>query len=126
MPPRTMSLSAARVANGLDAEDPRYDRVTVAIAPSWLQTIWIGDVRAMSLPRHIYVSEEWFDKVADGRAKKLLTHESVHIEQWGRHGRVGFLAKYLTDYVRGRAAGLAHADAYRAIGFEREASSRIE
>ena len=121
-----MRLSAARVANDLDADGSRFDRVTVAVAPSWLRKIWIGDVRAMALPRHIYVSQDSFDKIADGRAKKLLTHESVHIEQWRRHGRIGFLVSYLTDYVRGRAAGLAHAEAYRAIGFEKEASSRIE
>lgn len=126
MPPETMSLAAARVANGLDAHDPRYDQVKVAVAPAWLRKAWIGPVRAMALPRHIYVSQDWFDRIAAGQAKELLAHESVHIDQWRRHGRIGFLAKYLGDYLRGRAAGLPHAAAYRAIPFERDASSRIE
>lgn len=125
MPP-TMSLASARIANGLEAANPAYEGVSVAIAPALLRRIWIGPVKAMSLPRRIYVTQEIFDKIIAGNARRLLAHESAHIEQWKQYGRVGFLARYLTDYVRNRLRGLPHTEAYRAIPFEKEASSRIE
>ena len=43
-----------------------------------------------------------------------------------KYGVVGFLVRYLGDYVRGRAMGLPHHVAYRAIRFEREAVERSE
>ena len=92
MPRPTMSLTAAREANGLETDDPRYEGVKVSVAPRWLQDVWIGPVRAMTLYRAIYVSEEWFERIAEGQARRLLTHESVHVEQWRRHGRIGYRA----------------------------------
>ncbi len=44
----------------------------------------------------------------------------------GNYGVVGFLVRYLGDYLRGRALGLPHHVAYRAIRFEREAVERSE
>jgi hypothetical protein len=126
MMPPTISLAAARTANGLDADDPAYERVQIAVAPAWLRSIWVGPVDAMALPRTVYVTQEWFDRIIAGRARQLLAHESVHVEQWKKYGRVGFLRRYVTDYVSNRIHGLPHTEAYRAIGFEKEASSRIE
>lgn len=125
MPP-TIGLAAARAANGLDADNPVYERVKIAVAPDWLRSVWIGPVNAMALPRTIYVTQELFDRIIAGKARSLLAHESVHIEQWKEHGRLGFLGRYLTDYLRNRLRGLPHTEAYRAIRFEKEASSRIE
>lgn len=121
-----MSLTEARIANGLEAGDPRYGAVSVEVAPRWLRSVWARGTTALSMSRHIYLSEESFRKVAAGRAEELIRHETVHIEQWRRHGRVGFLTRYLGAYLKGRAAGLPHAAAYRSIPFEMEASSRTE
>lgn len=51
----------------------------------------------------------------------LLAHELVHVRQWRELGAVRFLWRYLGAYVRGRAAGLGHAAAYREIPLEVEA-----
>ena len=54
----------------------------------------------------------------------LLAHELVHVQQWRELGAARFLVRYLGAYVRGRARGLGHWDAYRAIPFEAEARIR--
>ena len=56
--------------------------------------------------------------------ERLLRHELVHVEQWRRHGPVGFLRRYLGAYLRWRLRGHRHWDAYRRIPFEIEASWR--
>ncbi len=126
MPSTTMTLTEALLANGVEKTNPAYDSVVIAAAPRWLTKVWRSDIAAMTLPHRIYVGDKALRKITDGKAAKLLKHESVHVDQWQRHGRIGFLARYLSDYVRGRAAGLSHSAAYRAIAFEREASSKSE
>lgn len=126
MPTATMTLSEAMRHNGIDGADPFFDSVGIKPAPGLLRKVWPSGIKAMSLPKTIYVNAETLAKIISGDAPRLLRHESVHIEQWRREGRIGFLAKYLSAYLRGRAAGLPHSVAYRAIPFEREASSRSE
>lgn len=52
---------------------------------------------------------------------RLLRHELVHVEQWARHGLLGFTARYLGSYLRWRLAGYPHVGAYRRIPLEIEA-----
>lgn len=52
----------------------------------------------------------------------LARHEAVHVQQWRRHGLVGFLRRYLGSYVRWRLRGYPHLGAYRRIPLEVEAS----
>ncbi len=54
----------------------------------------------------------------------LLAHELVHVQQWREFGAPRFLYRYLGAYLRSRARGLGHWDAYRAIPFEAEARTR--
>ncbi len=54
----------------------------------------------------------------------LLAHELVHVQQWRELGAPRFLYRYVGAYFRGRASGLGHWDAYRAIPFEAEARTR--
>ena len=122
----TLTLAEALAVNGVEEIKPEYASVKVSVAPALLRRAWSGTVRAMTLPRKVFVSQEWFDRIVAGRAARLLRHESVHVDQWRRHGRVGFLTKYLWDYLRLRASGLPHQEAYRAIPFEKEAVSRSE
>jgi len=126
MPGPRLTLAAAMRTNGIDTADTRYDRVDVKPAPSMLQRVWPAGIKAMALPRRLYVNSQTMTQILAGEAEELLRHEAVHIDQWRRHGRVGFVAKYLADYVKGRAAGLSHAAAYRSIPFEQEATSRNE
>lgn len=56
--------------------------------------------------------------------QRLLRHELVHVEQWRRHGVVGFLVRYLGSYMVWRLRGRGHWDAYRRIPFEVQASWR--
>jgi hypothetical protein len=51
----------------------------------------------------------------------LLAHEVVHVAQWRRLGPAWFLVRYLTDYLRLRATGSGHTDAYLRIPAEEEA-----
>jgi hypothetical protein len=53
-------------------------------------------------------------------SESLLRHERVHVRQWREHGVVGFLRRYLGDYLRWRLRGYGHRAAYLRIGFEVE------
>ena len=53
---------------------------------------------------------------------ELLRHEAVHVEQWRRYGVVGFLRRYVGDYLRLRWRGYGHRAAYLRIPFEVEAA----
>lgn len=52
---------------------------------------------------------------------RLLAHEAIHVDQVRRAGFFRFYASYLLQYLRSRAAGLTHHDAYLNISFEKEA-----
>jgi hypothetical protein len=51
----------------------------------------------------------------------LLRHELVHVDQYRRHGIVGFLTRYLWWYGVRRAQRYPHWAAYRRIPFEIDA-----
>jgi hypothetical protein len=48
----------------------------------------------------------------------LRRHELAHVRQYAEHGVVGFAARYVGDYVRGRLRRYPHRRAYLRIGFE--------
>jgi len=98
----------------------------VRLAPRWLTAVWGDGVAAMALPRTVYVSSHTMSRLVGEKARTLLIHEAVHVEQWRRYGWLRFLTGYLGAYVRGRAIGLPHHVAYRAIRFEREAVEQSE
>lgn len=54
-------------------------------------------------------------------SKRLIDHELVHVEQWRRLGVAGFLASYLSAYLRWRLRRYPHWAAYRRIPREIEA-----
>jgi len=102
--------AVARFAH-VDAADVRRARIVVV-------PVLTPGVAGMTLGRWILLRR------GHERDLGLVAHELVHVEQWRRHGPVGFLRAYLGAYARGRRAGLAHAAAYRAIPFEAEARAR--
>ncbi|MEA2010653.1 MAG: hypothetical protein U9N78_08115 [Actinomycetota bacterium] len=124
--PDNLTLAAALRNSGVSDGADRYASVAVRPVPGWLARVWGSGVEAMALPRVVFASARAFERIIDGDAAALLVHESVHVDQWRRHGAVRFLARYLGDYLRGRAVGLPHRTAYRAIRFEREATERTE
>lgn len=124
--PNALSLDVALRRSGVVEGVSHYSSVVVRPVPGWLKWVWGSGVDAMALPRVVYASPATFDRIVEGEAASLLIHESVHVDQWRSHGAVGFLFRYLGDYLRGRAVGLPHRTAYRAIRFEREATDRTE
>jgi hypothetical protein len=119
-------MAAAMRRNGADADVTGMASVTLRPAPSWLARVWGRGTDAMTVRNVVFASRSALERIGAGEAGVLLSHEAVHVEQWREHGVFGFLARYLGDYVRGRALGLPHHVAYRAIRFEREAVRRSE
>ena len=84
---------------------------------------WLLRADAFVLRRRIFLSRDAAAEIASGseRGSRILAHELEHVRQYDRHGVAGFLVRYAADYVRARLSGASHAEAYLAIGFEREA-----
>lgn len=78
-------------------------------------------VAAITLPWCVYVRRDLLGGDPD-RLARLIVHELVHARQWRTHGPVGFLRRYLADYLRGRVRRLSHREAYLRIRLEEEAS----
>ena len=70
---------------------------------------------AMTLGRVVLVRR------GHGDSSRLLAHELVHVEQWSRHGVLGFLGRYLGAYAKNMARLRNHRAAYLAIPLEVEA-----
>jgi hypothetical protein len=121
-----LDLDTALRRSGVVPKSGWYASVAVRPAPWWLVRLWGSGVEAMALPRVVFTSDAALDRIVGGEAAGLLVHESVHIDQWRRYGIARFLTRYLGDYLKGRAVGLPHRTAYRAIRFEREATERTE
>jgi hypothetical protein len=79
---------------------------------------------AFVLGRHVFLSRRGALEIRAGteEGRELLAHELVHVEQYEERGVPRFLLRYFGEYLVARARGRSHLDAYRAIGFEREAS----
>lgn len=101
------------------------EAVAVRPVPRLLIRLWPGWVSAMCLPWGIYVHPDRLAGDPDALAR-LIAHELVHTRQWKTLGPVGFLRRYLADYLRGRFDGLDHRSAYEAITLEREARAITE
>ncbi len=76
-----------------------------------------GPFTGMALGRFVLLR---IDVAPDGRSR-LLAHELIHVRQWAELGVVGFLVRYVTDFVRGLVATRDWNEAYRRIGAEVEA-----
>ena len=121
-----LDLGTALRLSAVEGDPGPYESISVWKAPVWLMRVWGRTVEAMTLPHSVYVSENAIGRIEQGDAVTLLIHESAHVDQWQQFGRIGFLRRYLGDYLWGRAVGLPHHVAYRAIRFERMAVERAE
>jgi len=121
---RSLDLQEALTQCGVEGDYSSYAGVAVRVVPRWLERVWGSGVDAMTLPGVVYVSPRAREQVDAGEAGRLLVHEAAHVDQWRSLGMARFLVRYLGDYLRGRAVGLPHHAAYRAIRFERDARAR--
>lgn len=96
------------------------DRVDLRPAPPALRWIWRRGVVAMTVRNRVYVAPQQLSGDPE-RLAGLLVHELVHVRQWREVGSRRFLMRYLGDYLRARAAGRPHAEAYQGIRYEVEA-----
>ena len=96
------------------------ESVVVRPAPALLRRFWGKGIRAMTLGSRIYLDPGFLGE--PGRAGGvLLVHEMIHTRQWRELGFLGFVRRYLGDYIRGRLQGKDHRQAYMDIRFEVEA-----
>jgi hypothetical protein len=99
--------------------------VPIRSAPAWLRALGARDVSGMCLPWGVYLWPGAGEESPRTRAA-LVCHELVHADQWREFGVLGFVRRYVGDYIRGRAGGLDHRAAYLAIDLERDAWERAE
>ena len=62
-------------------------------------------------------------------SSRLRKHEYEHIKQYQESGVVGFLVKYIWEYIKNRIKGLNHYEAYYNISYEvkaRKAAREVE
>lgn len=85
--------------------------------PRWLRLLLMRNVAAFTFGRRIWIARE----TAGAELEALLRHELVHVRQMEEHGVIGFVARYLREYLANRFRRMGHEAAYRAISFEREA-----
>jgi hypothetical protein len=121
-----LPMLAALRTSGVDTGTAHLAASVVRPAPGWLARVWGSGTQAMTLRGVVFASQDALERIRDGNAAVLLRHEAVHVEQWRTYGVFGFLSRYVSDYLRGRAIGLPHHVAYRAIRFEQEAVERSE
>ena len=122
-----MNAGRLLAASGLDSFRLRLlihpvepESVEVRPAPALLRRVWGKGIKAMTIRNRVYVEPGLLDTPSP-RGGLLLVHELVHVRQWTDLGVLGFLRRYLTDYLSGRFKGLGHRKAYLAIGLEQEA-----
>lgn len=96
---------------------PGQVRVVPAPGPMW--RIWSRGTGAMTVGNLIFVRP---DLLAAGgrRLRDLIIHELVHVRQY-RSGAIGFLARYLHQYLMALIFGARHHLAYLSIDAEVEA-----
>lgn len=99
----------------------RPEEVDIRLLPRSLQRVVPRWVAAVTTPWAVYVRPQALTS-GDEAIARLVVHELVHWRQWRTLGVVGFLRRYVGDYLRGRMRGLDHRSAYLEIGLEREAT----
>jgi hypothetical protein len=122
-------VNAGRVLRESDVDTDKLRPLIHPIQPEqvWLRAasplmmrIWGPGIQALTVRSWIFVDP----RVLNGDRAKLgilIIHELVHVRQWSDLGLLGFLRRYLGDYLRGRRAGMTHRDSYLAIDLEVEA-----
>lgn len=105
------------------AHDTEHGGAKIIIGyPWWLRACLARDVIAITLGRRVYVRE----MLESASFARLIRHELAHVRQVERHGFIGFLVRYVSEYARNYARMRNGAAAYSAISFEIEARAAEE
>ncbi|HEX7099156.1 MAG TPA: hypothetical protein VF377_07935 [Acidimicrobiia bacterium] len=99
----------------------RPEEVDIRLLPRSLHRVFPSWVAAVTMPWAVYIRPQALTS-SDEAIARLVVHELIHWRQWRTLGVIGFLSRYLADYVRGRIGGLDHRQAYLRIGLEQEAA----
>lgn len=122
-------MNAGRILRraGLDTDELRVtlipvnpDRVNIWPASRLMMTTWRKGIKGVTYGRVIFVDPEMF-AAEPRRLASLVIHELVHVRQFHDRGYVGFSARYLRDYARGRLGGKSARQAYLDVAAEVEA-----
>ncbi len=103
-----------RLVPGVDLDAVRLAMLPDAVARA------LPTLGAITLGQRILIRPGVFEGDRDVLLD-LFAHEIVHVAQWRRLGPAGFLVRYLADYLRLRAGGSGHTEAYLRIPAEEEA-----
>lgn len=82
-------------------------------------------VIAITLGRRIYLSSAITKRSTD-YVDRLLRHELAHVRQVHRHGLIGFLMRYVAEFLRHWWRTKSMGEAYSRISFEVEARAAEE
>jgi Domain of unknown function (DUF4157) len=93
--------------------------------PWWLRPFLARDVIGITLGRRIYLNPKVSSR-PNSYMERLLRHELAHVRQVNRHGLIGFLVRYVTEFLRHFVREKSVAAAYRKISFEVEAAAAEE
>ena len=93
--------------------------------PWWLRPFMARNVIAITLGRRIYLNAAAATRSVD-YLDRLLKHELAHVRQVNRHGLVGFLIRYVAEFLRHLWRTRSMDAAYRDISFEVEARAAEE
>ena len=80
------------------------ERLSLKAASPLMMRLWEHRIQAMTVKNWIFVDPKHLKGDRD-RLARLVIHELVHVRQWNDLGVIGFLSRYLTDYLRGRRQG---------------------
>jgi hypothetical protein len=121
MPAASQFLGRADIAELRDAIDPIVpDEVRVRPAPRLMRSMWNKHTGAMTLGKNIFVRPDLLES-GGRRLEDLLVHELVHVRQWHFHRTIGFLGRYVRQYLMARFWKARHHVAYLSIDAEVEA-----
>jgi hypothetical protein len=104
--------------SGIEVPGVPLEGVTFRPMPSVLERLIGKRASAITVRSTVFIRSDTVAAVIAGAKPELTAHELVHVRQWREQGAVGFLCRYLSEYLRLRAFGLGHDDAYRRIGAE--------
>ena len=103
--------------SGLDLDTEEFGNVVFRPMPAMMQCVLKGHASAITLGSHVYFQRSLFDEVIEGHHPDLVAHELLHTVQWRMDG-IGFVPRYLSEYLRLRLVGATHDAAYRSISYE--------
>lgn len=96
------------------------DEVNVWPASRVMRRLWRPDIKGVTLWKWVFVDPELM-RGDRHRLARLVVHELIHLRQLADDGYLGFTARYVWEYLRGRVQGKSGREAYLDISAEAEA-----